>query len=44
VLGLPEQLLEANRKELYERYPVEESWLKMKYSEMREIYFPGGGK
>ncbi len=40
LLGVPENLLEAKRKELYEEYPVEEKWLKMKYREMRELFFP----
>ncbi len=39
LLGVEERPLEAMRKELYEKYPVEESWLKMKFSEARKIYF-----
>jgi len=41
-LGVEETLLEARRRELYEEEPVEESWLKMRFSEMREIYFGKG--
>ena len=40
LLGVEEKLFEACRKELYEEYPVEDSWLKMKFSEARKIYFP----
>ena len=39
LLGVEERALEALRKELYEKYPVEEAWLKMKFSEARKIYF-----
>ena len=40
ILGLEERTLEAKRRELYEEIPVEESWFKMKFREMRELYFP----
>ncbi len=40
VLGVSEKLLEARRKELYEREPVEKSWFKLKFSEMRSHFFP----
>ena len=40
VLGLEERLLEAKRRELYEENPVEEAWFKMKFRDMRELYFP----
>ncbi len=39
VLGVPEQLLEAKRKELYAEEPVEESWLKKSFTEMRKEFF-----
>ncbi|NPA84736.1 MAG: hypothetical protein GXO07_01870 [Crenarchaeota archaeon] len=38
VLGVPERLLEARRRELYEEEPVEESWLKKGFSEMRREF------
>ncbi len=38
--GVEETPLEARRKRLYEEEPVEERWLKMKFHEMREMYFP----
>ncbi|UXD21775.1 hypothetical protein IPA_07925 [Ignicoccus pacificus DSM 13166] len=40
LLGVEEKLLEARRKELYQEKPVEDSWLKMKFREMRELYLP----
>ncbi|WP_157058755.1 hypothetical protein [Ignicoccus islandicus] len=40
VLAIPEKLLEAKRDELYENYPVEDSWFKLSFSEMRSLYFP----
>ena len=40
VLGVPEVLLEARRKELYEEEPVEERWKELSFREMRRLYFP----